>query len=282
MGDRGSEVRALYGWLREYGYFPNSALARDYPGWKPVVPSVPRDPSRYDSTMARAVRLYQRRHGLPETGAVTKTMLTLLRRPRCGVPDRVPLLGWGAKYNPSGYKWDKRDLKWGLMRGLGPEPHEVTEEQLILAIQRAVGEWEGGSEQRLHINRYQGQDQHNADIKIAFHRRGHRCLGFPTPDRDFDGQGNVSGHAFFPPPNGKAGCTHLDLDENWSTDPLAVPGRQIDLQSVLTHEIGHALGLDHTTKDETAVMWDTFNYEELNRDLKQDDKDGIRFLYPKT
>jgi Matrixin len=53
---------------------------------------------------------------------------------------------------------------------------------------------------------------------------------------------------------------------------------RLALLVVITHEIGHALGLGHS-QSANAVMYYTYSYKtELN--LSQDDIDGITYLYP--
>jgi len=53
---------------------------------------------------------------------------------------------------------------------------------------------------------------------------------------------------------------------------------QIDLESVAVHEIGHLLGLDHSS-DSNAVMYSKIPPGTVKRDLAQDDIDGIHALY---
>ncbi len=48
--------------------------------------------------------------------------------------------------------------------------------------------------------------------------------------------------------------------------------------SVLAHEIGHALGLGHTKKDEALMYYKTTEHRFA---LSQDDVDGITYLYPR-
>jgi hypothetical protein len=72
----------------------------------------------------------------------------------------------------------------------------------------------------------------------------------------FDWVGNILAHAFFPPPCGgpHAGKLHFDDAEVWS---LTGAGNTFDVETVALHEIGHLLGLDHSTVP-GAVMFPTY------------------------
>jgi hypothetical protein len=50
-----------------------------------------------------------------------------------------------------------------------------------------------------------------------------------------------------------------------------------EMVSVLAHEIGHAIGLGHSNKDEALMYYQ--NSDKMHR-LSQDDIDGVTYLYP--
>jgi len=64
----------------------------------------------------------------------------------------------------------------------------------------------------------------------------------------------------------------------FSTEAVT-PLNQMDLQAVATHEIGHLLGLDHTTLP-SAVMFPAVAGASLSRTLTSDDTIGVSTLYP--
>ena len=55
---------------------------------------------------------------------------------------------------------------------------------------------------------------------------------------------------------------------------------EIDFESVLTHEIGHALGIEHS-QDEKSMMYPSIPEGVIKRDLTKEDVDLIRVRYPK-
>lgn len=70
----------------------------------------------------------------------------------------------------------------------------------------------------------------------------------------------------------------------WTGDPFSEPG--FDLESTLTHELGHVLGLAHAGSGSgcredhpEAVMWDVIAANQVRRDLTEDDLQGELFLY---
>jgi uncharacterized protein (TIGR03382 family) len=54
-----------------------------------------------------------------------------------------------------------------------------------------------------------------------------------------------------------------------------------DVQNTVTHELGHAMGLQHNPNDSTVVMYPTARAREISkRELQADDKAGLVALYP--
>ena len=87
----------------------------------------------------------------------------------------------------------------------------------------------------------------------------------------FDGKGKVLAHAFYP----QDGRLHFDDDEYFTETGSWWNGSQ-SLIYVAVHEIGHALGLQHSNVKGT-VMWPTASRGKPK--LHQDDVAGIRSIY---
>lgn len=91
----------------------------------------------------------------------------------------------------------------------------------------------------------------------------------------FDGPGGVLAHGYFPPANGDtaAGDIHFDTAESWK---LGWGGSGFNVTQVLTHELGHALGLDHT--DVAGSLMNPY-YSEAFVGPQADDIAGMRHIY---
>lgn len=90
-----------------------------------------------------------------------------------------------------------------------------------------------------------------------------------------DGAFGTLAHGYYPPANGAtaAGDIHFDIGETWK---LGFGGPGFDIFQVAAHEIGHAIGLNHSTTP--GSLMNPF-YTEAFRGLQADDIAGARYIY---
>jgi hypothetical protein len=81
--------------------------------------------------------------------------------------------------------------------------------------------------------------------------------------------------------NSSGEIIHFDIELNaenfsWSTDGAS---DKHDLQNTLTHELGHAIGLDHSAVEEATMAPSSIIGETSKRELHEDDKAGQEYIY---
>ncbi|KAJ0099318.1 hypothetical protein Patl1_21987 [Pistacia atlantica] len=112
---------------------------------------------------------------------------------------------------------------------------------VVKPVRRAFATWAANT----HFTFSWTRNISKADITISFESGDHGD-GYP-----FDGPGGTLAHAYAPTDGG----FHYDPEETWSVG--ATPGAY-DLETLALHEIGHLLGLHHSSVED-AIMAPTFS-----------------------
>nr|XP_029710376.1 72 kDa type IV collagenase-like [Aedes albopictus] len=191
---------------------------------------------------------FQKLYGLQESGELCNSTKILLKIPRCGVSD-VAALG-------EDFKWDKSFLTY-YVRNF---PMNIATSSVRQLLQNAFNQWSAVT----NLDFIESEN-HDADIEIIFGGRvhPHRWESCATEL----GSG-ILAHAFFP----TTGAIHFNTQFFFGSR------NEDDFFNTAMHEIGHALGLDHSVNP-ASIMYPTLvaRYSEI----PQIDAEKIQLKYGK-
>ncbi|XP_046638639.1 uncharacterized protein LOC124316736 [Daphnia pulicaria] len=212
-------------------------------------------------TFRKSVRDFQSFAGLDVTGILDEETLTWMRKPRCGLPDRIIPDDSSTRRKRNlnikgGNRWTKNELTYGIRRYTPDLEKSVVDREIAKAFRL----WE-----EVTPLSFTFLERGSVDIEISFEKDAHSDS---IKDKKFDGPGGILAHAFFP----ESGDTHFDEAETWT-----ISNNGANLFQVATHEFGHALGLEHS-ESKTAVMYSLYDYHPDFK-LESDDINRIQELY---
>ncbi|GMT18238.1 hypothetical protein PFISCL1PPCAC_9535, partial [Pristionchus fissidentatus] len=242
-----------------------------------------------DDELRKALRTYQAVAGISTTGEIDEATVAATRLKRCSRPDgehaepglavraKRYALPHASKWNPRHFSGHRLTLKWFISKYTTDMDKTATKK----TIQKGFDVWAkqshipqlSESHHQVTLEFEEAKSAEDADINIRWEEKEH---GDKFP---FDGEGNeeenVLAHTFFPDykPFPLNGDIHFDDAEKWS---LQV-GVNTFFPYVLVHEIGHALGLQHSQSN-MAIM--NPHYKDIPIDAIQmhaDDKCGLNW-----
>lgn len=241
------DVTAVHNYLKHYGYMPTDAEASPK--------------GKVAEETASALKAFQEFSNLSVDGVFGPETREAMSQDRCGFPDLVQ----SVDYTVLG-PWTDRNIKYCF----GAQSSQLNVDVCKNAIRRALNTWANVG---VGLTFTEVAANQSPEVFVEFR---------PANDPDHSMVGGVVAHADFPPGfsvvvNGLPLPLHFDDQEHrWVDGAVA---NSFDIETVALHEMGHILGLAHSSVG-GAVMYPFVSPNFLKRALADDDKQGIRNLYP--
>jgi hypothetical protein len=243
-GEKNQELPTVQEFLQRFGYLDEGAF----------------HPGELDDATSEALKNYQRLNGRRPVGTFNKATREQMTTHRCGLPD----MGMGVAFSTL-CSWDKPVLTFAFDTGT----NDIAGAAEFDAVREAFLTWA----EAVPLTFVEIALDQNPDVRIGWR---------PAADPDHSMVGGVLAHADFPP-----GCSvvttglpkpvHFDDEEHtWS---IGAVSSAFDVETVALHEIGHILGLAHSSVG-GSVMFASVSSNFTKRILTADDLSGIQSLYP--
>ena len=243
LGDKDNNLRKVQQFLLRFGYLSEEA----YEG------------GVLDPPTSSALSLYQERSSLKVTGSLDEETRNSMTTARCAMPDLIDGVAFRARCS-----WDRVRLTYAF----GPGTNDTAGASEFDAVRTAFATWAAASP--LRFTEVNATD--NPDILIDWR---------DANDPDLSMVGGTLAHADWPPncgvvTNQLPKPVHFDDSEHvWA---IGAAADAYDVETVALHEIGHIIGLEHSTVN-GAVMVASVSDNFTLRVLQPDDLAGVHQLY---
>ncbi|KAL5100440.1 hypothetical protein RYX36_004767 [Vicia faba] len=187
---------------------------------------------------------FQKFFNLKNTGMLDRNTTDTLTKPRCGVPDNL---------NAKSFKpwWTGNQLTYAY-------PKDNVPNNIKSLFQNAFNRWSKVT----GLNFTETMSFKNSNIKILV--------------LDLDGKGKMVGGTYLNKAK-NVGIMYFDINEQWSSKS-DIKQDEVDFESVVMHQIGHLLGLEHSSVEE-AIMYPIVLPKQKIELVNDDDLQKIQQIY---